>query len=158
MAHQAQWKPNATVAAIVERDGRFLLVEEQTSAGLMLNQPAGHWEQGETLLAATRREAYEETGWHVEPTALVGIYAAPKHDEPELVYLRFAFVCTALDHDADAVLDDGIVRPLWLTAEEIAASVDRQRSSLVHRCVQDYLAGRRYPLDLLTHVGFPPDR
>lgn len=149
-----QWKPNATVAALVERDGRFLLVEEHTHDGLRFNQPAGHWEHGETLLDAVVRETYEETGWHVEPTHLVGIYAAPRQDAPEIVYLRFAFACKALSHDSEAKLDEGIVGPRWLTPEEITASADRHRSSLVRRCVADYQAGVRYPLALLTHVGF----
>ena len=145
------WTPHVVVAAIVERDGKFLLVEEHTGEGLRLNQPAGHWERGETLLDAVRREALEETAHHVEPLALLGSYSTyyPKRD---ITYLRFAYVCQATGFDAERTLDKGIVRAVWLTADEIANSTVPHRSQLVMRCVQDYLAGRRFPLDFVSHL------
>lgn len=150
MSSPAPWKPAATVAAIVERHGRFLMVEEQTRDGLRLNQPAGHLEPGESLAAACARETLEETAHAFEPTALVGVYLWPVTDAPAApAYLRFAF-CGALGQaQAGRALDQGIVRTLWLTADELAASSARHRNPLVLRCVRDYLAGRRHPLDLL---------
>ncbi|MBZ0067728.1 MAG: NUDIX hydrolase [Thiobacillus sp.] len=146
-----QWLPHVVVAAIVERDGKFLLVEEHTAEGLRLNQPAGHWEPGETLLDAVRREALEETAHHVEPLALLGCYST-YYARRDITYLRFAYICQATGLDAERVLDDGIVRAVWLTADELAASAVPHRSQLVMRCVQDYLAGRRFPLDFVSHL------
>jgi len=145
-----RWLPHVVVAAIVEREGKFLLVEEQTAEGLRLNQPAGHWERGETLLDAVRREALEETAHHVEPLALLGCYSThyPRRD---ITYLRFAYVCSVRGFDADRKLDDGIVRAVWLTPGELAVSPIPHRSPLVMRCVQDYLGGRRFPLDFVAH-------
>jgi len=145
-----RWKPNVTVAAIVERDGRFLFVEERTEAGLALNQPAGHLDEGESLIDACAREAFEETGWRLRPTALVGIYQWPRPDGA-LTYLRFAFAGELLAHDAQQPLDEGIVRTLWLNRDQLAASRARHRSPLVLQCVDDYLAGRRHALDLIRH-------
>jgi len=143
--------PHVVAAAIVEKDGKFLVVEEHTAEGLRLNQPAGHWERGETLAEAVRREALEETAHHVEPTALVGCYTTyyPRRD---ITYLRFAYVCDAVGFDAERTLDDGIVRALWLTPEELAAHPTPHRSPLVMRCVEDYLAGQRFPLDFVRHA------
>jgi 8-oxo-dGTP pyrophosphatase MutT (NUDIX family) len=145
------WTPHVVVAAIVERDGKFLLVEEHTAEGLRLNQPAGHWEPGETLLDAVRREALEETAHHVEPLALLGCYSTyyPLRD---ITYLRFAYVCRATGFDAERTLDEGIVRAVWLTPDELAAHPTPHRSRLVMRCMQDYLAGRRFPLDFVSHL------
>ncbi len=147
----AIWTPHVVVAAIVERDGKFLLVEEHTAEGLRLNQPAGHWDPDETLLDAVRREALEETAHHVEPLALLGCYSTyyPLRD---ITYLRFAYICQVTGLIADRELDHGIVRALWLTADELAASPIPHRSQLVMRCVQDYLAGRRFPLDFVSHL------
>jgi ADP-ribose pyrophosphatase len=146
-----KWMPHVVVAAITEQDGRFLLVEEHTAEGLRLNQPAGHWERNETLIEAVRREALEETAHRVEPTALVGCYSThyPRRD---ITYLRFAYVCEVAGFDAERTLDDGIVRALWLTPEELAAHPTPHRSPLVMRCVEDYLAGRRFPLDFVRHA------
>jgi len=145
------WTPHVVVAAIVEKEGKFLLVEEHTAEGLRLNQPAGHWERDETLLDAVRREALEETAHHVEPLALQGCYSTyyPRRD---ITYLRFAYVCDVTGFDAERVLDDGIVRAVWVTPEVLAASPVPHRSPLVMRCVQDYLAGRRFPLDFVNHA------
>jgi 8-oxo-dGTP pyrophosphatase MutT (NUDIX family) len=145
------WTPHVVAAAIVERNGKFLLVEEHTADGLRLNQPAGHWERGETLIDAVRREALEETAHHVEPLALLGCYTTyyPRRD---ITYLRFAYICEAVGFDANRALDDGIVRAVWLTPDELVTHPTPHRSPLVMRCVQDYLAGRRFPLDFVTHA------
>ncbi len=145
------WTPHVVVAALVERDGKFLLVEEHTAEGLRLNQPAGHWEPGETLLDAVRRETLEETAHHVEPTALLGCYSTyyPKRD---ITFLRFAYRCEVTAFDEALTLDDGIVRALWLTPDELAASAIPHRSPLVMRCVHDALSGRRFPLDFVSHL------
>ena len=144
------WKPNVTVAALVERDGRFLLVEEETEDGLRLNQPAGHLDEGESLVAACAREALEETAWGFRPTALVGIYQWQR-PQRDVTYLRFAFSGELGAHDAGRALDAGIRRALWMTPDEIRACADRHRSPLVMACLSDFLAGRRFPLDLLRH-------
>ncbi len=146
------WKPNVTVAAVIERAGRFLLIEEEAQGELVLNQPAGHWEPGESLVEASVREVLEESACDFVPAALVGIYRAWAAPE-EVIYLRFAFCGDSGEQDASRALDEGIVRTLWLTPDEIRASAKRHRSPLVLRCVEDYLAGRRYPLDILTHLG-----
>ena len=144
------WKPNVTVAALIERDGRLLLVEEETDDGVRFNQPAGHLDEGESLVDACARETLEETAWGFRPTALVGIYQwhRPQRD---LTYLRFAFCGELGAHEAGRPLDAGILRAIWMTADEIRASVARHRSPLVWQCVSDYLAGRRFPLELIRH-------
>jgi len=146
------WKPNVTVAALIEREGRFLLVEEETEDGLRLNQPAGHLDQGESLVNACAREALEETAWGFRPTALVGIYQWPR-PQGGITYLRFAFSGELGAHEEGRALDAGIRRALWMTPDEIGASVERHRSPLVGQCVSDYLGGRRFPLELLRHYG-----
>lgn len=143
------WRPHVTVAAIIERQGRFLLVEEETSEGMRLNQPAGHLDEGESLLDGCAREALEETAHRFAPTALVGVYLWPR-PAGDVTYLRFAFA-GELGEALDRPLDTGILRTLWLTPEEIAKSRERHRSPLVWRCVEDYLAGRRFPLDIIRH-------
>ena len=143
------WKPHVVVAAVIERDGRFLLVEEETADGLRFNQPAGHLEEGESLLDAVRREVFEETAHHFEPEALLGVYRW-RHPARERTYVRFAFTGTVTGHDPSARLDEGILRAVWMTPEEIRATAQRHRSPLLARCVEDYLAGKSYPLDLLT--------
>ncbi len=144
------WKPNVTVAALIERDGRFLLVEEETEDGLRFNQPAGHLDEGESLAAACAREALEETAWGFTPTALVGIYQWPR-PQGDITYLRFAFCGELGAHEDGRMLDAGILRAVWMTSDEVRATADRHRSPLVWQCVADYLAGRRYPLDLVRH-------
>lgn len=146
------WKPNVTVAAVVFRDGKFLLVEEETEAGLAFNQPAGHLEPGEALVDAVVREALEETAYHFKPTHLVGIYHW-KHPAKDITYLRFAFAGELRGYEAGRPLDDGIVGARWLTLDEVRATQARHRSPLILRCCEDYLADRRYPLELLVHYG-----
>lgn len=144
------WKPNVTVAAVVERDGKYLLVEEETDEGLMLNQPAGHLEPGESLVSGAARETLEETAYEFQPQGLIGIYSW-RHQVRNITYLRFAFSGTLGVHHAGRPLDAGIVRALWLSPEEIRASRERHRSPLVLRCIEDHLRGARAPLDLLVH-------
>ena len=144
------WKPNVTVAALIEREGRFLLVEEETDDGRRFNQPAGHLDEGESLVSACAREALEETAWSFAPTALVGVYQWPR-PQRDVTYLRFAFAGDLGAHDEGRVLDDGILHAVWMTPDEIRATADRHRSPLVWQCVSDYLAGRRFPLDLIRH-------
>lgn len=144
------WKPNVTVAAIIEQDGKFLLVEEHTSQGLRFNQPAGHLEANESLLNAVVREAREESAYDFEPQHLVGVYRWHAATS-DTTYLRFAYSGRILAHHAGQALDDGIVRAMWMSVEEIRATVPRHRSPLILRCVEDYLAGKRYPLELITH-------
>ena len=153
-ATDERWKPGVTVAAVVEQGGRYLLVEEHTSEGLRLNNPAGHLEPGESLLQAVVREVLEETACPFTPSHLVGVYLArlPRGGD-DVTYLRIAFTGTVSAPAPGRVLDEGIVRTLWLTPAEIEASRERHRSPLLWRCVQDHLAGRRYPLDLLTTQG-----
>jgi 8-oxo-dGTP pyrophosphatase MutT (NUDIX family) len=154
MSHSnaAIWKPNVTVAAVIEDGGRFLLVEEDTDDGRRFNQPAGHLECREALVDAVAREALEETGYHFVPRYLVGVYSW-RNEAKDVTYLRFAFGGDVVGHDAGRPLDTGIVAARWLTADEIRASADRHRSPLIVRCVDDWLAGKRYPLELLTHYG-----
>ena len=146
------WKPNVTVAAVVQRDGKFLLVEEETDAGLAFNQPAGHLEEGESLIDAVVREALEETAYHFKPTHLVGTYNW-QHPTKNVTYLRFAFAGELRGWEADRKLDDGIVAARWLTLDEIEATRERHRSPLILRCIEDLVAGKRYPLDLLVHYA-----
>lgn len=144
------WKPNVTVAAIIEQDGKFLLVEEHTSQGLKFNQPAGHLEANESLLHAVVREAREESAYEFEPQNLVGVYRWHAATS-DTTYLRFAYSGRILAHHAGQPLDDGIVRAVWMSVAEIRATVPRHRSPLILQCVEDYLAGKRYPLELVTH-------
>ncbi len=145
------WKPQVTVAAVIERDGRFLLVEELTDDGLRLNQPAGHLEPGESLIDACVRETLEETAHAFTPTHLLGTYLW--RSENTTTYLRFAFAGTLGAHDAARPLDEGIVRTLWLTPDELSQRTTAHRSPLVMHCVQDYRAGQRFSLDAVrTHA------
>ena len=141
------------MAAVIERGGQFLLVEEEDDGQILFNQPAGHLELGESLVEGCAREALEESAWHFRPRELVGIYRWRKPASASsagVTYLRFAFCGELGEHEAGRKLDTGIVRAVWLDAEEIRASRERHRSPLVLRCVEDYLAGRRYPLAALV--------
>jgi 8-oxo-dGTP pyrophosphatase MutT (NUDIX family) len=147
---EPRWHPSVTVAAVIARDGRYLMVEELTPEGLKLNQPAGHLDPGESLLQAVVREAREETACDFAPEALLGVYQARfRRPGQDVTYLRFAFRGTAGDPVPGRALDPPIVRTLWLTAEEIRARLAEHRSPLVMRCVDDHRAGRRLPLDAL---------
>ena len=144
------WKPNVTVAAVVMRDGKFLLVEEETEAGLAFNQPAGHLEAGESLIDAVIRETLEETAYHFKPTHLIGVYNW-KHLGKDVTYLRFAFGGELRGFEAERELDEGIVAARWLTLDEVKATQARHRSPLILRCIEDQMAGKTAPLDLLVH-------
>ncbi len=144
------WKPNVTVAAVIERDGRFLLVEEETPEGPCFNQPAGHLEEGESLLQATVREVLEETAHHFEPEYLVGIYQWTR-PQGDITYLRFAYGGRLRGEDPGRPLDEGIVRAVWLTLDEVRACADRHRSPLILQCIEDWIAGQRHPLALVHH-------
>jgi 8-oxo-dGTP pyrophosphatase MutT (NUDIX family) len=155
-----RWKPNVTVAAVIEKGGRFLLIEERTRDGLMLNTPAGHLEPGESPVEGCIRETLEETAHHFTPTALLGVYMARTRRREDITYMRFAFTGTLGALEAGRALDDGIVRTLWMTADEIRASRARHRSPMLLRCMEDFLAGKRYPLDLIhldESVAAPED-
>lgn len=146
-----QFNPDITVACVIVRDGRFLLVEESVRAKRVLNQPAGHLEPGEGILEAAVREALEETGWTVQLQSFVGSYLwrAP---ETGKTYIRFAFAAEALSHDPARPLDTGILRCLWLSPAEVRADPGRLRSPLVQSAIDDYLAGQRAPLSLVRSI------
>jgi 8-oxo-dGTP pyrophosphatase MutT (NUDIX family) len=150
------WKPSVTVAAIIERDGLFLLVEEETSDGVRLNQPAGHLDPFESLEQAVIRETLEETAHDFTPTALVGMYMSRYQSARtglDVTYLRFTF-CGEVGQLHDRPLDHGIIRTLWMSRDEMAACQERHRSPLMLQCVDEYLEGRRAPLALLhTHAS-----
>ena len=151
---EPRWKPSVTVAAVIKRDGRYLLVEEMTTTGLRLNNPAGHLDPGESIAAGAAREALEETACPFEPTALVGVYLArmARQADEDITYLRFAFCGNVGEPVPGRVLDTPVVRTLWLTLEEVRASQARHRSPLVLQCIEDHHAGQRFPLALLaTH-------
>ena len=146
---------DVTVAAVIERAGKFLMVEERSGSGLVLNQPAGHLEQGESLLAAVTRETLEDTGHRFDPDQVVGFYLWHSLDA-ETTYFRVAF-CGDAEPSADvAALDDGIVAVHWLTRPQLVARAHQLRSPMVLRCIDDYLAGQRYPLDCLAHLESKP--
>ena len=147
-----RWKPNVTVAALIERDGHFLLVEEDTADGLRLNNPAGHLDPGESPIQACIREVLEETAHDFTPTAVVGVYLnrfRRTRTGDDITYLRFAFAGNVGAHHAWRSLDDGILRAVWLTPDELRSSRTRHRSPLVLQSVNDYLAGQRAPLGLI---------
>ncbi len=145
------WQPDVTVATVVVRDGRLLCVEERTNGHLVINQPAGHLEPDESLIEAAVRETREETGWNVRVTHLVGAYQWKA--ETGRHYLRFAFAAEPVDEIPGAKLDEGIVRALWLTPEELQAEAARHRSPLVWRTVADFLGGNRHPLSLVSQLA-----
>ena len=147
------WTPRTTVAAVIERDGHFLMVREDAGTGaIVINQPAGHLEESETLLDAVVRESLEETAWHVTPESLVGIYKW-RIPPDGLTYVRYCFAARALSEDSASTLDDGILAADWMTAEAIRRQSGAHRSPMVQQCVDDYLAGRRYPLELIHEIA-----
>ena len=142
-----RWTPHATVATVIEQDGRFLMVEEISSGKTVINQPAGHIEQGETIIEAARRETLEETGWQAEPQQLVGLYTytAPSNG---ITYHRYCLSAKATHEVQNAQLDDGIIGPRWMTLDELR-NCPNLRAQMVLTCVEDYLAGKHYPLDVI---------
>ena len=142
------WKPHVTVAAVIERDGKFLLVEETTDNGLAFNQPAGHLEPGEDLISAVKREVWEETAWQFEPEALIAVQLWRRNPESPC-FVRFVFTGSAHSHDSESPLDNGIVATHWLERAQIEAKQTLLRSPLVLTSVDDYLKGQRFPLALL---------
>ncbi len=144
------WTPHITVAAIIESERRFLLVEEESDGLVVVNQPAGHWDQGESLAEAAARETLEESAWHFEPQAIVGIY---QYTSPtnQVTYLRVCFCGQHHSHEPYRTLEIGILRTVWLTRDEVAA-LPNSRSPMLLRCIDDYLAGNRYPLSLIKQM------
>ena len=156
IAMNPRWKPSVTVAAIIERDGRYLLIEEHTPEGLRLNNPAGHLEASEDPISACAREAIEETAHPFKPRHLVGVYlsrfqrpARADREAEDVTYLRFAFSGQVADPVPGRALDQGIVRTLWMTLDEVRASADRHRSPLVLRCIEDHARGQQWPLEVV---------
>lgn len=143
------WKPNVTVAAIIERDQKFLLVEENADNHVVFNQPAGHLEKDETLIEAVKREVREETAWEFIPQYIVGIYLSPKQHS-DISYLRFCFSGRCDKYHPEQALDDGIIQTVWFNQKEIKQNMDRMRSPMVSQCINDYLSGKNYSLELLN--------
>ncbi len=144
-----RWKPNVTVAAIVERDQKFLLVEENADNHIVFNQPAGHLEEDETLIEAISREVLEETAWEFIPKAIVGVYMY-LNQHSDITYLRFCFSGTCDKHHPEQALDDGIIQAVWFSKEEIKDNNDKMRSPMVTQCIDDFLSGKNYPLNLIN--------
>ena len=145
------WYPHLTVATIIENDGKFLMVKEISDGRIVINQPAGHLDKDETLLEAAVRETLEETGWHVSIIDLVGFYM---HTSPhnKTTYFRALFVGEALSHDTERTLDEGILEASWLTIEQLKEHPEILRSPMVLQCIEDYLCGKRLPLDSISHL------
>ncbi len=148
---KTQFKPNTTVAAIIEQNGKFLLVEEITDRGNRFNQPAGHLEDGETLIQAVIRETMEEAAYEFTPEALLGIYHW-KHTHNDTTYLRFAFIGKVGKHYPMQELDTGIVKAVWMDIDEMRDKAGLMRSEQVLSCIEDYLAGKAYPLEVITNL------
>ena len=149
-ARSEQWKPNVTVSAIIEREGKFMMIEEFSHGRLVYNQPAGHLEEGESLFQAVEREVREETAWGFKPEMGVGLYMHPSPSSG-VTYLRICFTGSCHDHHPDQPLDNGIHKVIWMSIEEIRQNVDRLRSPMVLNCINDYLAGNRFPLSYFKH-------
>ncbi len=142
------WNPHVTVATVIEKDGKYLLVEELCNGQLVFNQPAGHLDPNETLEQAAIRETFEETGWHVELQGVVGValYTSPHN---QITYHRTTFYAKALEHDPEHPLDKGIQQAVWMSYEDMLASSDRMRSHLVIKCIEQFQQGHRYPIELV---------
>jgi 8-oxo-dGTP pyrophosphatase MutT (NUDIX family) len=143
------WKASVTVAAVIEAEGRFLLVEEIHDGRRVLNQPAGHLDPGESLIEACVREVMEETAHRFLPEALVGVYRYV-YEPKDITFLRFTFSGRSDGAEAGRALDKEIVRTHWLTRAEIAARAAEHRTPLVMQCIEDHLAGRHFPLEVLS--------
>lgn len=145
------WKPHATVAAIIQRDNKFLMVEELINGERVFNQPAGHLDPDETLIEAAIRETREESAWRFTPEAVTGVYLWT-HPDSGKTFLRVAFCGQCDDHQPEQPLDDGILQAVWMSRDEIVQKKQSLRSPMVIDCIDDYLAGKRYPLDLLINI------
>jgi 8-oxo-dGTP pyrophosphatase MutT (NUDIX family) len=145
------WKPHATVAAIIERENKFLMVEELIRGERLYNQPAGHLDPDESLIDAVIRETQEESAWQFIPQAVTGIYLW-KHPINGETFLRVAVCGSCINHDEQQQLDDGILKAVWKSREELVQDPHKLRSPMVINCIDDYLAGKRYPLDMLINV------
>jgi 8-oxo-dGTP pyrophosphatase MutT (NUDIX family) len=146
------WRPDLTVAAIVQRDDRFLIVEERIRSRLVFNQPAGHVEDGESILDAVVRETLEETAWHFQPRHLLGLYVW-RNAETGHSFLRVAISGEVSAHEPQRALDKPVLAAHWLSREQLRAQPSRLRSPLVLACIDDHLAGRRHELSALSHLG-----
>ncbi len=142
------WAPHVTVATIIERDNRYLMVYEESDGKKVYNQPAGHLDPNETLLDAAIREALEETGWTIQLTGVVGVnlYTAPSNG---ITYFRTTFIGEAISHDSKHPLDTGIIEAVWLSYEELLERKERLRSPMTLQIIEDYRAGRRFPLSVV---------
>ncbi len=142
------WAPHVTVATIIERDNRFLMVYEESDGKLVYNQPAGHLDPDETLFEAAIRETLEETGWTIKLTGVVGVnlYTAPSNG---ITYFRTTFIGEAISHDTNRTLDTGIIEAVWLTYEELLERKEQLRSPMTLQIIDDYLEGRRFPLGVV---------
>jgi 8-oxo-dGTP pyrophosphatase MutT (NUDIX family) len=150
---ERMWRPSVTVAAVLERDGRFLMIEEDSYGSRVLNQPAGHWEPGETLIEACARETMEESAYEFAPTSLIAIYRWRfQRGTEDNTFLRFTFAGEIGAHHAGRALDREILGTVWMTPDELRAERSRHRSPLVMRSVDDYLAGKRHDLALIQHL------
>jgi ADP-ribose pyrophosphatase YjhB (NUDIX family) len=146
------WKPHVTVAAVIERNGKFLMVEEESDGKIVFNQPAGHLEPGETLIQAVKRETREETAWSFTPESLTGIYQW-KNPESDTSFLRFSFSGLCSEHDPEQALDEGIIRAVWMHPDELIEHSSKLRSPMVLQCINDYLENKRYPLSILYDLN-----
>lgn len=146
-----QWHPHSTVATVVERDGLFLIVEEIIEGRILYNQPAGHLEAKETLQEGALRETLEETAWDVHLTSVLGLYHYTTADGT--CYIRTCFVADPVKHHPERTLDTGVLRALWMSREDLALRKDQLRSQIVLRVIDDYLAGIRHPLALITSLA-----
>lgn len=145
------WTPRATVAAVIEREDKFLMVEEPADSGTVYNQPAGHLEKGESLTQAIIREVNEETAWHFTPRYILGLYRW-QHPAKDKTYMRTTFVGTVDRHNPEQKLEDGIIEARWMSRADLIAQTDQLRSPLVLACIDDYLKGIRYPLELCSDI------
>ncbi|MCP4391890.1 MAG: NUDIX hydrolase [Gammaproteobacteria bacterium] len=146
---ESVWKPRATVAAICERDGKFLLVRESVNGDIAYNQPAGHLDPDETLMQAVVRETLEETRYRFKPTALQGIYRFKPNPDANKTYIRFLFR-GEVGERIEGPLDQGIIAAEWLSYEEVCACRNQHRSPMVLQCIDDFCNGPGYPLDVIS--------
>lgn len=147
-----KWQPHITVAAVVECDDRFLMVEEESCGKIVINQPAGHLEREESLVNAVIRETLEETAWHINPTSIIGVYQWTNESDRH-TFIRVGFAGECIGHEAERELDTGILKALWLTRHDLEKQEHRLRSPMVMQCIDDYLSGQRYPLHLVNDLS-----